>query len=360
MIHASFDDKSHKSAAIGGIYQYDTGQRLRMHGLPTPQELAERDDFLSGDTVTVQAQYGFVGDSQTETRLASYEEESGCWTADIPDIYLTRSSTVKVFVYVGYGAAEGMGRSKTCYEGSFTPISRPAPGTQVTPGQANAWDELVAEVNLTLAKMNTATSNTNAATEEASRATEAANTATKNANLAASNANAQAASAASAASSANLAAANANEQASNANRAAGSANAQAGAAAGAAGNANSAAGSANNAAANAAAQASHLQNMVVTAGTREYGSGSTANLTDDGTKKILSLGVERGPQGVQGPQGIQGATGPQGPKGDKGDKGDTGATGATGATGPQGPQGPMGPAGVTFSLSGTTLYITTG
>ena len=370
MIEASFEQAAHRSAAIGGIYQYDTGQRLRMHGLPTPEELAEMDDFLTGDSVTVQAQYGYIGDSQTETRLASYEEESGCWTADIPDIYLTRSSTVKVFVYVGYGAAEGMGRSKTCYEGSFTPISRPAPGTQVTPGQANAWDELVAEVNLTLAKMNTATSNTNAATEEASRATEAANTATKNANLAASNANAQAASAASAASSANLAATNANEQASNANRAAGSANAQAGAAAGAAGNANSAAGSANNAAANAnnaaasaAAQASHLQNMVVTAGTREYGSGSTANLTDDGVKKILSLGIERGPQGVQGPQGIQGAagaTGPQGPKGDKGDKGDTGATGATGATGPQGPQGPMGPAGVTFSLSGTTLYITTG
>ena len=37
MIHASFDDRSHKSAAIAGIYQYDTGQRLRMHGLPTPQ-----------------------------------------------------------------------------------------------------------------------------------------------------------------------------------------------------------------------------------------------------------------------------------------------------------------------------------
>ena len=305
MIHASFDDRSHKSAAIAGIYQYDTGQRLKMHGLPSPKELAEKDDFLSGDTVTVQAQYGYIGDSQTETRLASYEEESGCWTADIPDIYLTRSITVKVFVYVGYGAAEGMGRSKTCYEGSFTPISRPAPGTQVTPGQANAWDELVAEVNLTLAKMNTATSNTNAATEEASRATEAANTATENADKATESAQ-------------------------------------------------QAAKSANDAAAGAAAQASHLQNMVVTAGTREYGSGSTASLTDDGTKKILSLGIERGPQGVQGPQGIQGATGPQGPKGDKGDKGDTGATGATG------PQGPMGPAGVTFSLSGTTLYITTG
>ena len=117
MIHASFDDKSHKSAAIAGIYQYDTGQRLKMHGLPSPQELAERDDFLSGDAVTVQAQYGFVGDSQTETRMASYDEGSGCWTADIPDIYLTRSSTVKVFVYVGYGAAEGAGRSKTLVAG---------------------------------------------------------------------------------------------------------------------------------------------------------------------------------------------------------------------------------------------------
>lgn len=174
MIHASFDDRSHKSAAIAGIYQYDTGQRLKMHGLPSPKELAERDDFLSGDAVTVQAQYGFVGDSQTETRMASYDEASGCWTADIPDIYLTRSSTVKVFVYVGYGAAEGAGRSKTCYEGSFTPVSRPAPGTQVTPEQTNAWDALVAEVNLTLAKMNTAVSGANAAAETAGTAAKAA------------------------------------------------------------------------------------------------------------------------------------------------------------------------------------------
>ena len=259
MIHASFDDKSHKSAAIAGIYQYDTGQRLKMHGLPSPKELAEKDDFLSGDMVTVQAQYGFIGDSQTETRLASYDEASGCWTADIPDLYLTRSSTVKVFIYVGYGAAEGAGRSKTCYEGSFTPISRPAPGTQVTPGQANAWDELVAEVNLTLAKMNTAAGGANSAAEAANQAAKAANTA---------------------------------------------------------------AGSANT-------QAEHLQNMVVQAATREYGSGSTASLTDDGEKKILSLGLERGMPGKDGA------------KGEKGDKGDTG------------------PAGVTFELVGTVLTITT-
>nr|DAG66381.1 MAG TPA: nucleoid-associated protein [Caudoviricetes sp.] len=308
MIHASFDDKSHKSAAIAGIYQYDTGQRLKMHGLPSPKELAEKDDFLSGDAVTVQAQYGFIGDSQTETRLASYDEASGCWTADIPDIYLTRSSTVKVFVYVGYGAAEGAGRSKTCYEGSFTPISRPAPGTQVTPGQANAWDELVAEVNLTLAKMNTATSGANAATETANVAASGANQAAEAANKAAEAANGAAGAANTAAGAANTAAGGANSAAEAANQAAKAAN--------------TAAGSANT-------QAEHLQNMVVQAATREYGSGSTASLTDDGEKKILSLGLERGMPGKDGA------------KGEKGDKGDTG------------------PAGVTFELVGTVLTITT-
>ena len=304
MIHASFDDKSHKSAAIAGIYQYDTGQRLKMHGLPSPKELAEKDDFLSGDVVTVQAQYGYIGDSQTETRLASYDEASGCWTADIPDIYLTRSSTVKVFVYVGYGAAEGAGRSKTCYEGSFTPISRPAPGTQVTPGQANAWDELVAEVNLTLAKMNTATSGANAATETANVATSGANQAAEAANKAAEAANGAAGAANTAAGSANSAAEAANQAEKAANTAAGSAN----------------------------TQAEHLQNMVVQAVTREYGSGSTASLTDDGEKKILSLGLERG---------MPGRDGAKGERGEKGDKGDTG------------------PAGVTFELVGTVLTITT-
>lgn len=304
MIHASFDDRSHKSAAIAGIYQYDTGQRLKMHGLPSPKELAEKDDFLSGDAVTVQAQYGFIGDSQTETRLASYDEASGCWTADIPDIYLTRSSTVKVFVYVGYGAAEGAGRSKTCYEGSFTPVSRPAPGTQVTPEQTNAWDALVAEVNLTLAKMNTAVSGANAAAETAGTAAKAADKAAGGAESAAKTAGDAAGSASSAAEAANQAAKAANQ----------------------------AAKAANTAAAGANTQAAHLQSMVVQAETREYGSGSTASLTDDGKKKVLSLGLERGMPGRDGA------------KGDKGEKGDP---------------GDPGPAGVTFQLVGTVLTITT-
>ena len=263
MIEASFEQRNHKSAAIGGIYQYDTGQRLRMRGLPTPQELAEMDDFLIGDTVMVQAQYGFVGDSQTETRLASFDEETGCWEADIPDAYLTRSSAVKVFVYVSYGATAEESRAKTCYEGSFTPISRPAPSTQVTPSQGNAWDALVTEINLTIAKMNTAISETNAAAENAKTQTEAALEAEKGALRAA---------------------------------------------------------------AAAEALAERLGNMEIQAQVREYGSGSTAELTDDGEKAVLALGLERGAPGA---------------KGEKGDKGDPG------------------PIGATFKLSGGILYITT-
>lgn len=262
MIEANFELRTHKSAAIAGIYQYDTGQRLRMRGLPTPDELAEMDDFLTGDVVTVQAQYGYAGDSQTETRIASYDEETGCWTADIPDVYLTRSSAVKVFVYVSYGATDGESRAKTCYEGSFTPISRPAPSTQVTPSQGNAWDALVTEINLTLSKINTAISEANAATEGAKTQTEATQKAVQAAN----------------------------------------------------------------------AQAQRLADMDIRAQAREYGSGSTAQMADSGGKLVLTLGIERGKPGAKGDKGD---------KGDRGDKGDTG------------------PAGVTFSLSGTTLTITT-
>lgn len=262
MIEANFELRTHKSAAIAGIYQYDTGQRLRMRGLPTPDELAEMDDFLTGDVATVQAQYGYAGDSQTETRIASYDEETGCWTADIPDVYLTRSSAVKVFVYVSYGATDGESRAKTCYEGSFTPISRPAPSTQVTPSQGNAWDALVTEINLTLSKINTAISEANAATEGAKTQTEATQKAVQAAN----------------------------------------------------------------------AQAQRLADLDIRAQAREYGSGSTAQMADSGGKLVLTLGIERGKPGAKGDKGD---------KGDRGDKGDTG------------------PAGVTFSLSGTTLTITT-
>lgn len=189
MLEASFDASRNRGASISGAYQYDTGQRIKMHGLPSPDELAEMDDFLSGDVVTVQAQYAYVGDSQSEPRLAVYDEELGCWVADVPDVYMTHSDRVNVYVYVMYGADAEHSRSKTMYEGSFQPISRSAPSTNVTPDQLNAWDSLVAEVNLTLSKMNTAISEANAAAAGANEAASEARSAASAASSAASAAN---------------------------------------------------------------------------------------------------------------------------------------------------------------------------
>lgn len=229
---------------VAGAYQYDTGQRLRLRGLPAPFELAEKDDFVSGDVVTVQVQFAYEGDSQTESRLATYEEDEDAWLVAVPDVYLQRSYPVGFFVYVGYGADGEGARSKTMYTGTFKPTGRPAPGDQVTPDQKNAWDALVAEVNLALSAAATATSSANAA----------------------------------------------------------------------------------------AATANLWGNVTTSVETLPEGSNATFDVTNTGTGKSMHVGIPVG------------ATGAQGPKGDKGDKGDTGATG---------------PAGVTFSLSGTTLTITT-
>lgn len=174
MIHASFDADRAREAAISGAYQYDTGQRIRLHGLPTPAQLAMEDDFLSGDTVAVQAQFAYIGDSQSEPRLAIYDEESGCYLAAVPDRYLTHAKTVQVYVYVMYGADAEHSRSKTMYHGSFTPIARSAPGTSVTPDQLSAWDSLVAEVNLSLARIGSAVSGANAAAAGANEAAQRA------------------------------------------------------------------------------------------------------------------------------------------------------------------------------------------
>lgn len=229
---------------VAGAYQYDTGQRLRLRGLPAPDELAEKDDFVSGDVVTVQVQFAYEGDSQTESRLAVYEEDEDAWLVTVPDVYLQRSYPVGFFVYVGYGADGEVARSKTMYTGTFKPTGRPSPGDQVTPEQINAWDALVQEVNLAISATNTATSNANAA----------------------------------------------------------------------------------------AATANLWGNVTTSVETLPEGSNATFSVSETGTGKNMHVGIPRG------------ATGAQGPKGDKGDKGDTGATG---------------PAGVTFTLSGTTLTITT-
>jgi len=174
MIEASFENANARSAAVSGAYQYDAGQRIRMHGLPSPEELANKDDCLSGDRVTVQAQYAYAGDGRTEMRLATYDADTETWTAAVPDAYLTRSEDVHVYVYVGYGQTEESMRAKTCYEAVFRPVGRPAPDTEVSPDQINAWDALVQEVNMTIAGANAAASEAGAAAIRAGEMAEAA------------------------------------------------------------------------------------------------------------------------------------------------------------------------------------------
>lgn len=168
MIEASFERHGERSAVVSGAYQYDTGQRLRMHGLPSPGELALRDAFLSGDMVTMQVHFGLKGDSQTQARLALWEEESGCWLTTIPDEYLQTAESVYAYIYVSYGLDEdGNGRTKTMYELTFRPISRPAPNNVATSEQWEAWAAKSAETQLTIDALSTATAGVQTAQEGA-------------------------------------------------------------------------------------------------------------------------------------------------------------------------------------------------
>ena len=184
MIDAIFDRHS-RSAAVSGIYQYDTGQRMRLRGLPSPEELLERDTMLSGDAVTVQAQFAYEGDSQTEPRLAAWDDDLQAWLVDIPDAYLTRSETVRVYVEVYYGADENGARTKTMYEGVFRPISRPASNDTATEDQLSAWSTLAAEVDLVLSPAGQAQQNAVSQAESAISAGDAAQTAATHAREAA-------------------------------------------------------------------------------------------------------------------------------------------------------------------------------
>ena len=65
MLEANFSPETSRGASVTGAVQYDSGQRLRLRGLPTPQELAVEDELLSGDSVSVQVQFAYRGDSQS-------------------------------------------------------------------------------------------------------------------------------------------------------------------------------------------------------------------------------------------------------------------------------------------------------
>lgn len=185
MIEASFEQGRGRSAAVSGAYQYDTGQRLRLRGLPSPDEMLERDALLSGEEATVQAQFAYEGDSQTEPRLAAWDDELLAWLVDIPDAYLTRSETVRVYVEVYYGADENGARTKTMYEGVFKPISRPASLGTVTDDQLEAWSQLAAEVDLVLSTAGPAQQNAVSQAESAIAAAGAAQASADNAREAA-------------------------------------------------------------------------------------------------------------------------------------------------------------------------------
>lgn len=164
MIEASFD-RSSRAAAVSGVYQYDTGQRLRMRGLPSTDELLAGDDLLSGELVTVQVHYGYEGDEQTDMRLAQWLD--GDWVVDIPDSYLTRIDPVHVYVYVYYGENGDDTRARTMYEGVFSAIGRPAPNNMVSEDMLDTWEGLKAEVQLVLVSSNTALANAKAQAESA-------------------------------------------------------------------------------------------------------------------------------------------------------------------------------------------------
>ncbi|MBR5303177.1 MAG: hypothetical protein IKU38_10110 [Clostridia bacterium] len=191
MIEASFE-RDCRSAAVSGAYQYDTGQRLRMHGLPSPQELAVEDELLSGDMVMMQVHFGLKGNSQTKASLALWEEESGCWMAAIPDEYLQTAQNVYAYVYVSYGMDEsGNARSKTMYELVFRPVSRPAPDNLATEEQWEAWAIKKEETQLAIDTLEMAKENALKAEENAKTAMQDGASSTRQAQLAGQEAQAQ-------------------------------------------------------------------------------------------------------------------------------------------------------------------------
>ena len=170
MIEAYFDSKMGRTALITGAYQYDTGQRLRLSGLPSPEELAEMDDMLSGDVVTVAVHYSRAGDTQSVATLATYDDYRGAWLAGIPDEYLTRHVAVNVQVHTYYGNDGEQERGKTMYEGTFVPIRRAAPLNTVSDDQIRQWEDLEQEVQLALVPVESATEKAKNAAAEAEEA----------------------------------------------------------------------------------------------------------------------------------------------------------------------------------------------
>lgn len=182
MLTASFDMDRSSGAVIRGAVQYDTGQRLKLCGLPSPWELGRADALLSESEVTVQAQFARDGDTQGESVLVAWDKGECEWIVSIPDEYLTRAEPVRVYVYVYYGE-DGMGgfRGKTMYEGVFTPRSRSAPKNMATPEQLEWLSVTLDEVQLALDAGQAAQEKAEAGAQSAQDAAAAANAAASSA-----------------------------------------------------------------------------------------------------------------------------------------------------------------------------------
>lgn len=177
MIETSFDE--HRQGAISGVYQYDTGQQLRLHGLPSPEYLLSQEGVDTEDEITVKVQFSHDGDMQSGEQSAVYDVKTSSWNTRIPDFYLQDSLLVRVHVYVTVGAG-----SRTMYEATFTPTPRTAPPGVVTAEQSSMWDALVKEVNMAIASANTAAGSATAASATAKEAASKAETAIEQAGTA--------------------------------------------------------------------------------------------------------------------------------------------------------------------------------
>ena len=205
MIDAYFDTKADRQAAVSGVYQYDTGQRLRLRGLPSQREISGIDNYIDtlydedGNLIPeeervamVEAHYSRPGDMQAETRLAIWDVDNQLWTVDVPDEYLTIAEPVYVYVTVYHGdeildgelkpsggaepAAEDgeeeketRSRRRTVYEVVFTPIHRAAPSNVATDEQEQQWEGKKDDINEGLADAKAAEDRANKAAGDAKK-----------------------------------------------------------------------------------------------------------------------------------------------------------------------------------------------
>ena len=122
-----------KQQVLRGIYQYDHGLKLRVHGQPTAGAW--------------QMQYGYVGNRESVTTFTTLED--GTVVAPVPDILLMQPNDLVCYIYL-----EDEEYGVTVYEIQMpiTPRIKPADGTY-TPEQIDTFDQLAAELQALIDQM---------------------------------------------------------------------------------------------------------------------------------------------------------------------------------------------------------------